>query len=56
VKIGDLVSYRGRYGIILNEHYIKDRDTRWWVVVMSDNHVMMAAPEKHMEVINENRK
>ena len=53
MKIGDLVWYNDDYAIILNEYRIRDRDTKWWVVVMIENLIMIMAPEKHMEIINE---
>lgn len=56
MKIGDLVRYNGGYAIILNKYSIRDRDTRWWVIAMIENLIMIMAPEKHMEKINENRR
>jgi len=53
MKIGDLVRYNDDYAIILKSYNIRDRDTRWWVVVMIESLIMIMAPEVHMEVISE---
>ena len=53
MKIGDLVYYNGDYAIILNRYEIRDRDTKWWVIAMIENLMMIMAPEVHMEKINE---